>query len=372
MSWSPDKGLTFSDGLVHMEYVAPHSPPLESLGRPSDAAPLAQRLRRQGWGMSLGLHAALLSTLIFLRFDLAPMIPPEPFHWQVSLVEPPPSESREPVSDALVAPSPPPPVSAPKPSETVVEPRTVQRASSYVRTIQPRTSPPVESRVVTRAAPAKQLPVVETAAAVVHSAGEVRRLQTVAQPQTQGAVEAIERTAQAVTVPVSTPRTVARPADKSDDQEGEAAVQDKGLVETTVAPLRHVDPVHDQPVPVETVQVQRVDLKQSEAVVPNVQSVGQVRPHYGWLKADLMAQIERMKRYPQFALDNRLEGRVVVRAVIRADGHLLELSIAESSGHELLDRESLDLLRRLSPVPLKHQLGTPHVTLRIPINYGIR
>lgn len=355
-----------------MKYVAPHNPPLECLGRSSDAVPLIQRLRWQGWGMSLGLHAALLSTVIFLQFDMVPVVPPEPFRWQVSLVEPPPSESRDSVSDAPVVSAPPTPVSAAKVSETVVEPRPVRRAMAAVHTVQPRTLLPVESRVVSRAAPMERLPVVETAAAVVHSAGEVRRVQTVAQTRTQGAVDAIERTAQAVTVPVSTPHTVARPVDTSADQQGEAAVQDKGFVETAAAPIRHVDPVHDQPAPVETGRVQPVDMQRNEPVIAAVQSVGQVRPHYGWLKADLMAQIERMKRYPQFALDNRLEGRVVVRAVIRADGHLLELSIAESSGHELLDRESLDLLRRLSPVPLKHRLGAPHVTLRIPINYGIR
>lgn len=321
--------------------------------------------------MSLMLHVVVLSAAMVLRINVQPTIPPEPFHWQVSLVEPPPPVPVEsaPVRPTIQAQSS--PVPAVTHSETMVERRPVRRAMAEVRTIQPRTLPPVESRAVTRDPPTERTPAVETAPAVVHSAGRVRHMQAIAQERAQGSVEAIETAVQAMSSPISTHQTIVRREVVADDQRTEA-VQDHGSVGAAADSLRHRAPIQDQrQAVVEMVQVQPVDLKQPEAVISNVQSVGQVRPHYGWLKADLMTQIERMKRYPQFALDNRWEGRVVVRAVIRADGQLLELSVVESSGHELLDRESLELLRRLSPVPLKHPLGAPQVTLRIPINYGI-
>ncbi len=294
------------------------------------------------------------------------------------MVDPPPPESSPSAPAASSLPSQSSPVPVARTSETVVDRRPVQRAMAQVRTMQPRTHPPVESRVVSRDAPTERTPAVERAAAVIQSAGEIRHARAFAQERTQTSVETTEASVRAVAVPVSTPPTVSSsPAVSSreglpDDQRAKAEVQDKGSIKTTDASIRHGEPVQDVRAAVESVQVQQVDTKRSEPVVAEVQSVGPVRPHYGWLKTDVMAQIERMKRYPQFALDNRWEGRVVVRAVIRADGHLLELAVVESSGHELLDRESLELLRRLSPVPLKHQLGAPQVTLRIPISYGIR
>lgn len=113
-------------------------------------------------------------------------------------------------------------------------------------------------------------------------------------------------------------------------------------------------------------------LQPSEVTTLAARAVGPAQAHYGWLKDDLRERIERVKHYPQQALDRQWEGRVIVRAVIWADGRLSDLSVLESSGYDELDREALDLLQRISPLQLKHALGVPQITLRIPINYGMR
>jgi protein TonB len=62
---------------------------------------------------------------------------------------------------------------------------------------------------------------------------------------------------------------------------------------------------------------------------------------------------------------------VVVEAVIRHDGEVLDCQIAESSGHGVLDQDALAVLRRASPLPLKHPLGRDQVTILLPITYRL-
>lgn len=92
---------------------------------------------------------------------------------------------------------------------------------------------------------------------------------------------------------------------------------------------------------------------------------------YGWLRDMLWKRIEELKRYPALARTNHWEGRVVVQAVIRADGTVGDLSVAESSGHALLDEEALVVMRKASPLTLKHKLERSQITILIPISYRL-
>ena len=95
------------------------------------------------------------------------------------------------------------------------------------------------------------------------------------------------------------------------------------------------------------------------------------RADFGWLTQALWRRIEQLKRYPHTARMNRWEGTVVVRCVIRPDGNFSELTMEKSSGHDVLDRDAIDLLRKASPLSLKHELGRPELTIRIPISYKL-
>jgi protein TonB len=96
------------------------------------------------------------------------------------------------------------------------------------------------------------------------------------------------------------------------------------------------------------------------------------RRDYGWLAESLWDKVERMKRYPAMARMNRWEGKVVLKAVIKEDGSIVDLAIVESSGHAVLDEEALEVVNRASPLTLKHDLGQPQVTVQIPISYALR
>lgn len=68
----------------------------------------------------------------------------------------------------------------------------------------------------------------------------------------------------------------------------------------------------------------------------------------------LIGAARRDKTYPEVARRSGLEGRVAVELVIGADGVLAAAIVRRSSGHDVLDREALEMLSRAAartPVP---------------------
>jgi len=95
------------------------------------------------------------------------------------------------------------------------------------------------------------------------------------------------------------------------------------------------------------------------------------RADYGWLRDALWGRIEELKRYPALARTNHWEGKVVVSAVIRDDGEVMGVQIAETSGRAVLDEEAMAVMKKASPLRLKHPLGQRQITILIPINYRL-
>ncbi len=92
---------------------------------------------------------------------------------------------------------------------------------------------------------------------------------------------------------------------------------------------------------------------------------------YAWLAESLWRRVAEFKRYPSSARLNGLEGKVVVKAVIRADGHLAEVSVQKSSGHAVLDAAALDAVRLATPLTMTHPLERYEIVLRLPIVYSL-
>lgn len=107
------------------------------------------------------------------------------------------------------------------------------------------------------------------------------------------------------------------------------------------------------------------------ASASNAASTSSAKRDYGWLAEALWGRIEQLKRYPASARLNRWEGKVVLRAVIKEDGRVADLRIAQSSGHDVLDQDALGLMQQASPIPLKQPLGHPQVVVHIPISYKL-
>lgn len=60
----------------------------------------------------------------------------------------------------------------------------------------------------------------------------------------------------------------------------------------------------------------------------------------------LIAATRRYKRYPAIAMEKGWQGRVEVRMLIGANGMLASTSIKTSSGHEILDNQAMDMLKK--------------------------
>ena len=96
-----------------------------------------------------------------------------------------------------------------------------------------------------------------------------------------------------------------------------------------------------------------------------------VKVDHGWLAELLRRRLAEIKRYPSTARLNGDEGKVVLRAVIRADGHLSEVKVHRSSGHEALDNAAIESIRLVCPLHMHQPLGTSEVAVYIPIVYSL-
>lgn len=57
------------------------------------------------------------------------------------------------------------------------------------------------------------------------------------------------------------------------------------------------------------------------------------------------------QRYPRIAQMRQWQGTTLLQLEIAADGRLLEGRVLSSSGHDVLDRQALDMLRAAQPLP---------------------
>ena len=272
----------------------------------------------QSWVFSVLLHGAAVGAAIALVADLHLAPQPEPFKWDVSVVETPMQ------SDNL----------RPAPAETR----------------------PVEPQPVTQ--PAQQVVRQEVRQ-------EVREVRPVVQTTIQS-TQVVNRTVQAIdtpqTVPVETTEAVTTSEALPVVREAEAPLTPPVMAETLSAS------------PPEPTVVSRPVVEATQPAVRQlpVRSAPATKVDYGWLAEALWSKVEQLKRYPHMARMNRWEGRVVLRVVIREDGHLLDLAVAESSGHSVLDQDALEILRQASPLKLKHPLGKSQVVVQVPISYRLQ
>jgi periplasmic protein TonB len=90
-------------------------------------------------------------------------------------------------------------------------------------------------------------------------------------------------------------------------------------------------------------------------------------------RLQLVTAAARFKRYPRSAIDNNWEGEVVVRMTIGADGRIAALGIKSSSGHEILDRQALEMFRIAKPfVLLPPELAGREFELELRAIYGLK
>lgn len=287
-----------------------------------------------GWMVSLLCHALGVVCAVLMMAEIDKPVLPTPFQWEVAMVEAPPPAPPSPVEPARVPP----------------EPQPVKRV--------------VESQ-----------PLVKPVVPVQHTVQEVARAVEAVEPVQQAAREVVTQVEAAIE------RTEVQHVESQAVTTSQDAVVAQSVSQVAVASRVERAQPAEAPTPIEaapqTVERESPPVETASPAVEHRLVQQRVVRHretqadYGWLRDSLWRRIEELKRYPAQAKMNHWEGKVVVEAVIREDGSVVGLSIAESSGRAVLDQEAMMVMKKASPLALKHPLGKPQITILVPISYRL-
>jgi protein TonB len=287
----------------------------------------------EGWVISILVHALAVGTSVLAFSDLTLIQGNEPFRWEVSIVE------RAPDSVA----SPAPPVPAEQPELRATPPA---QPNPIVETVRPTVQP------VDVAMPAVIPPVpVEPEPVVKESSRELAIHEPVSEPEP---------------VPVAQP-TEPQPAIVEPDP----IPAEKPVEATTVAKTEPT--AEDRAAPAPPVSA-RLDTRTPDPPSMDTRPAPALqgpKTDYGWLARTMWERVASLKRYPHRARLNHWEGKVVLMAVIREDGHLAGVTVKESSGYDVLDDDAMELIRKACPLALTQPLGRPEIAVQVPVSYTL-
>jgi protein TonB len=279
------------------------------------------------WGISLTLHGAVVGLALAFATQVKPMLPEDVFKWDVALVEAAKSDSISEQVQSVMTPEQPPPRVMP-PSKAKRVPETTPTMRPLERKVEP-TQPTIES-----AQPIE--PKVEP-------------------PQPRE--EPIEPRAESVAVAPLTEPVETSPA------------QPEPTTDVSVAATSH-----EAPAPQEALQSLPQENSGDDASmqVAKVAAPGSdVKLDNRWVGESLYRRVAELKRYPSSARLNGQEGKVILKAVIRSDGHLADVSVQKSSGYAVLDAAAMEVVKLACPLHMRHAIGKPLIVVSLPIVYSL-
>ncbi|TCT03488.1 energy transducer TonB [Aquabacter spiritensis] len=90
-------------------------------------------------------------------------------------------------------------------------------------------------------------------------------------------------------------------------------------------------------------------------------------------RSQLIAHINRHKRYPAEARSARHEGTARLRFSIDRSGRVVGATLVGSAGSAMLDEEVMQMIRRASPVPAPPpEVPGGVITFTVPVNFNLR
>jgi protein TonB len=84
----------------------------------------------------------------------------------------------------------------------------------------------------------------------------------------------------------------------------------------------------------------------------------------------ILTHLERHKKYPRSARRRGQEGTAYVRFRLDRQGNVLSSELAKSSGHDILDQEVLDTMRRANPLPpMPPEIAGATISVTVPVRF---
>lgn len=192
--------------------------------------------------------------------------------------------------------------------------------------------------------------------------------QTEAQPEPEPVTE-VEEIPPLPEVPVADPE-VSLPQPKEQAKETPTEVPQEEVVEeppTEQAQAASAQVMPSAPLPAETVAEQTAAAEDAMSVNPASQQAV-----VNW-RDRLLGQLNRAKRYPPHARSRRQEGVSYLRFSMDRQGNVLQASLEQSSGHSILDQETLAMIKRAEPLIVPPEDVTGEVIeLVVPVAFFLK
>jgi protein TonB len=306
----------------------------------------------KGWGFSLLLHGILLSAILpFFRY-LPASIQPEPFQWNVALVEAPRQTNKvEPAIDA----------------------------SSAKRLLQT-----VEAGEQTPALSTPELP--SSAQQSKNELTESLRESDVVKPMiAESPSTAFARAQSEISQAMSSTTEPTPVIQETPPKQRKSDEQPKTMIATAPIPnapfVRPMAPIEQElsSTPASSVADTAMTPAQSwdtpsapPSPIPSANPAQPSAPRadYSWLQRAVSHRLEELKRSSRPSLDDSSPLKVLVKAVVSNTGELMEAEVVTSSGLSRIDKEAMTLVQRAFPMPLDHALDRQQIVMRIPITYS--
>ncbi len=358
----------------------------------------SERVPYSAWGISLGLHALLVGLAFMITVQVQPILKEEIFQWDVALVQPSldSPHTKTPQPTPAVQPSKPAPVRTVQTAQPI---QPVESTSDMVMTrVAPQYSPEVIHPAIVPPKPELQPDVVQAKGPPVEpqeiKKEEVREEkithQETVQPQPvihEPHPAPVAKEVSPLVESAATAQAYEPPAPThSHHAESAPVIHHESPSPEEMAPeWRPLVPVGEgpgtgktvaEPVAAESTTVAAAPVQAApQPSAPLVATASPVRPaskaDNAWLAESLGRRIRELTRYPSSARLNGSEGKVVLRVILRADGHLVDVVVHRSSGHEVLDRAAMETVRLACPIHMKQALSAAEVAVYVPIVYSL-
>lgn len=390
------------------------------------------RMPCSAWVLSLGLHVVIVGLALIITAQVQPILNEEVFRWDIALVrsstdspQPEASQSTPAAVRTVQTVQPVPPVEptsdmvmtrvAPQYSPEIVHPMVIPPKPEPVQEIVQAKAPPVQPQEM------KKEEIKEEAKRQAPDVVKAEPLPQIVQAKVPS-VEPQEAAKQEVTKEAVMPHDVVQPeAAVRELRSAPVAKQVAPPVEANLSAHTYVPPVPSHLQQAETTEVASQSSPSSEEKAPEWQSLVPVREESAktatgpvaapsapavaestavaaapvqaqspaplvakaapvrpaskvdnaWLAESLGRRIREVTRYPSAARLNGTEGKVVLRVVLRADGHLADVTVHRSSGHDVLDRAAIETIKLACPIQMKQALSAPEVAVYVPIVYSL-
>ncbi len=348
----------------------------------------SERVPYSAWGLSLGLHAFIVGLAFMITAQVQPILKEEIFQWEVALVQPSPDapQTEAPQSTSTIQPV--------KPTAA----RIVQTAQP-IQPVEP-TSDTVMTRVATPHSPAIIHPTIAPPTPEIQPEVVQAKVQPV-EPQDSKKEEIKKEEVKPEPHPAPVAREVSPPVESAAAAQAYEPPAPSRAHHAESAPvIHHESPSFEEMAPewrplvavgegpaktvIESAAASFVPAESSAVVAAPVQApssaplvakASPVRPatkaDNTWLAESLGRRIKELTRYPSSARLNGSEGKVVLRVILRADGHLVDVVVHRSSGHEVLDRAAMETVRLACPIHMKQALSAEEVAVYVPIVYSL-